>query len=134
MRRYTYAQLAEWAGVTRCRGINPRTGARCYNEDHEAGSWADEMVHWGERDRVTKAGIRRFLLLCAMANPVVANSTPGWQQIYMANQWVKAAADSLVIRLPSQLSSLDRARVRAAIGSLPTNTELRAEALEWSRP
>lgn len=127
-----YADLAMSVGVIRCRGIRPATGLKCF-EDHDKGTWADGMVHWGERTAVTMGGIRRFLYLASMSNPVVANSTPGWQQIYVANMWVKAMSRSKGIVLPARLANLDRARVRAGIVNLPVDTPLRAEAYEWSR-
>jgi hypothetical protein len=131
-RKYTYAELADAAHVVRCRGINPHTGAKCF-EDHVRGAWADQMVHWADRERVTKGGIRTFLSFAAMSNPVVANSTPGWQQIYVQNVWIAATARALLIKLPANLANYDRARVRAAIADLPVNTELRAEAMKWSQ-
>jgi hypothetical protein len=134
VRKYTYAELANAVHVTRCRGIHPRTGATCF-EDHQRGSFTadDQLVHWADRERVTKAGIRTFLGLAAMTNPVVANSTPGWEQIYIRNMWVSAMARVLLIRLPAALANLDRAKVRAAIVDLPTNTPLRPEAMKWSQ-
>jgi hypothetical protein len=130
-RRYTFAELADWAKVIRCRGIIPGTGIPC-DEDHELGAVTGNIVHWGERTRITKQGVRRFLYLCAQTNPVVGNSE-GWARIYLTNEWIRAAANALGIRLPTNLANHDRARVRSMIAGLPVDTPLRPEAISWSR-
>lgn len=127
MRLPDYSTITVALGITRCRGIDPRYGTRC-GYDHDRGVYAEGMVHWSDR-HPTRAGIRRFLLLAAQPT---TEGKPVWARPYLAHRYADSAARMIRVRLPSELSILDRRRVRRMIVAANATGALRDEAMAWA--
>jgi hypothetical protein len=126
----TYDAVAAAAGVRRCRGITV-TGHYC-ERDHRKGEASVGVVHWADR-LVYRTGIRRFLLLCAVARSPVLFITPRWVRVWQSNVFAYEVAADLKLQLPRALADTDRAIVRADLAKVEPGTENREEALTWSR-
>lgn len=73
-------------------------------------------VHWAER-RVTRIGLRRFLMLVAAIKKSHNRGQPKWQQVYEQNQYAyHRALTEYHVRLNRKLSMTDRAKVRLWMG------------------
>lgn len=88
---------------------------------------------WEER-RVTRSGIRRFLMACA---PTGAEyPTPSWYRLWLQIEWTREQARTLRVVIPPNLWDEDKARLAAKIISSPDDAnrrEERARALRWAR-
>lgn len=133
--RRTYASIAESLGVQLCQG----DGAVYPDEqqwtgpDHERGAWNGGVVHWRER-RVTPAGLYRFLKLAAFAldEPHIRDVLD-WRRTYLVHQAINRLAHKARVRVPAELSTLERRRVKAMLIHVPRSTPLRKEAFQWAR-
>ena len=126
-----FNEVAAALGVARCRGLMS-TGTRCY-EDHRKGSIDGGIVHWEDR-RVTKAGIRSFIILALTINdPVLSRGDlPTWLRLWWQNKMTYIAARDLKVRLSSSLADLDRARCKAELTYVPTDVAGREDAMVWT--
>ena len=61
---------------------------------------------------MTRAGLRKFLLLVSTTVLLDIDSIPEWDRLYRMNAWASKATRELRIRIPSALSDSDRARAR----------------------
>jgi hypothetical protein len=77
-----------------------------------------------------RSSIRRYLLLCALSQPDIAQST-SWRRIYLANRYVSEQARRLHVRLSTP--AIERSRVRSLIVTASPDDPLRTPALDWSR-
>lgn len=128
----SYAEAAEILELRRCRGIDPSTGAYCHLGDHKRGFWAENMIHWADRN-VTRPGVRHFLLIASASNSIVSQVTEPWRKRYLTNRWVSWAAKKIGVRIPEGLSDIDKAMVMAATATVPATDVLREEARAWAR-
>jgi hypothetical protein len=81
--------------------------------DHKRGyvSRSSWTIHWTDR-RVTRAGLRMFLMLVAQCIHSDWESLPEWRRLYVSNTWAFNQSLKAGVRLPATLSDTDRARVR----------------------
>jgi len=131
----TYDAISEHLKINRCRG-RTSTGRRC-DEKHD-GTITDGQLHWSDR-RVTRAGIKRFLLLAARAtvneDPHSPTWVTTWRRIMYARNWLA----ELGFRIGKDEWRLEKAQLRAQLAkdtSAPFNEDerdLRAKAMAWSR-
>lgn len=99
----TWDDIARMVDVKRCLG--------CANGNHDRG-WAQRStytVHWGDR-RLTKLGLRRFLMLAAAIRLLPVERE--WERLYAYNIWSVSKAREMHIRIPARFADNDRARVR----------------------
>jgi hypothetical protein len=96
--------------------------------DHRKGTLRGSTLHWTDR-RVTKPGLRRFLMLAASHD---IYSVPRWALIWNRNVWVVAAAEKLRVRLPSRYSDEDRAKVAWELRDTHDPTYEQQAALRWA--
>jgi len=132
----SYQEIADKLGQPRCRGIRPN-GQLCHGFDHQKGSVGDGFIHWADRARVERAGIRRFLKLIALE--IVSNggaAHPGetrpWARLYLAQNLINNMARVVGVSLPASLTDEDRLAVKAQIINVPTDEPLREEAMQWA--
>lgn len=106
----TFMEIAEREEVITCFGFDCPVPKKA----HDRG-WANissGILHWSPR-RVTKAGLRRFLLLSAAIRHSHNRGQPKWLQIYEQNAYAaRRALSEYHVRLPRHLSLTDRAKVR----------------------
>lgn len=120
MDRLTYPELTTHFGVKLCQGNwYGETGAP--EPDHVLG-FADTKVHWYPDRRVTKTGLRRFLLLVAATKLLGYKDMSPAMRLYATNTWATSAAASLHRRLPRRYSDQDRRRARWLISQGQTVT------------
>lgn len=158
MRRTSYEEIAEQLGIRLCPecGAEGMWGSRANRPfTHEKG-WTDlyqgwvpqGVIHWRPR-RVTRSGVRRFLMLAAdlwirSQPPGHGRHGPEWYDLWRRIEWARRTARYAVrIEIPPQLWAEDRARLAAKLASAPPIHEsqpstalLRAErerALRWAR-
>ena len=72
---------------------------------------------WDWRKRVTRSGLRRFLI--AVARSRRHGAWPRYEEIYSDHLFAYWQAMELGIRLPAKLAAADKARVRALLVSAP---------------
>jgi hypothetical protein len=127
----SWDEVALGLSVARCRGLMP-TGTRCY-EDHRKGSIDGGIIHWEDR-RMTKAGIRSFIILALTINdPVLSRGDlPVWLRLWWQNKMTYIAARDLRVRLPASLADLDKARCKAELATVPTDVAGREDAMKWA--
>ena len=128
----SWDEVAAACGVARCRGRLP-TGLTCY-EEHDRGHVSGGVVHWNDR-RVTKAGIRAFIILSLECRGWGTQwlSQPVWYRLWRTNITVyDIALSRLHIRLPASLADVDRARCKALLIDVPTSAPDRATAMRWA--
>lgn len=106
--------IATTYGIKRC--------AACQSGDHHKGWARRSTVHWSDR-RMTKAGLRRYLMLVASQLLFDFQNLPTWDRLYRANVWAAKAAKQLHVRIPFRLSEIDRARVRWLISKDPATPD-----------
>lgn len=105
---------------------------------HKAGTIFLGVVHWRER-RVTRAGLRRFLLLIVRrereSNPEFLNSPNlAWYAIYWDSTEAGRLAAQLGVRLPAVLSRNDRLRCLTAARKAGIRLSSAAPAVyAWAR-
>ena len=127
----SFGEIAAKLDIPRCRGLT-QAGYRCEVFDHRRGQIGDGQVHWADRARVERAGIRRFLRLAAIL--YYAEQEPrAWARIYLAQRLINAWASQLGVRIPSELSDHDRLEVKAMLVNIPTDAPLRKEAMAWAQ-
>ena len=124
----TFSEIAERLDIARCRGILP-SGHRCHL-DHRRGVVSDGMVHWADRGRVERAGVRRFLKLSAFL--LIDDDRP-WARIWLAQRYINNWASQIGMTFPSSLTDDDRLEVRAMLINVPTDTPGRQEAMAWAQ-
>lgn len=118
-----YPQVAYALGFELC-------GDKCRKPElnHAKGALIGSTLHWTDR-RVTKPGLRRFLLLAASHDYY---NLPRWEMIWRRNQWAWRAASKLQIRLPSRYADGDRAIVAWELRDVTDPTPEQAAASRWS--
>lgn len=105
----TYAEIAERLGVQRvCFG-----GCGLGDYAHRGRLFLG-VIHWRER-RMTRRGLRRFLLLVARrmreADPDFLNTRGmAWAHAYFDEQFANQLAAQLRIRFPAVFSAVERER------------------------
>lgn len=72
---------------------------------------------WDWRKKVTRSGLRRFLI--AVARSRRKGVYPRYEEIYYDHMFAYWRAMDLGIRLPAKLAEADKARVRAMLVSAP---------------
>lgn len=122
-----FAEIAERFGIPRCRGILP-TGHRC-PLDHRAGVLEGGLVHWADRERVTRAGVRRFLKLAAFR--LVDDERP-WVRLYLAQPIINDWARQLGIKMPGHMTEDDRLLAKAMLVNVSSKEPMRDEVMEWA--
>jgi hypothetical protein len=134
----SYQEIAEKLGYPRCNGTRP-DGTAC-SFDHQKGSVGDGFVHWADRRRVERAGIRRFLKLIAIE--IVSNGHPQggpagetrpWARLYLAQNLINNMARLIGVEMPARLTDEDRLAVKAQLVNVPSDEPLRKEAMTWAQ-
>lgn len=72
---------------------------------------------WDWRKKVTRSGLRRFLI--AVARSRRRGAWPRYEEIYYDHIFAYYSAMDLGIRLPAKLAEADKARVRALLVAAP---------------
>jgi hypothetical protein len=104
----------------------------CFRRDHRRGGIDSQgTIHWSDR-RMTRSGLRRFLMLVAEAYRLgsdwpqpefwVTTSFRGREALRTYNGHIfayRTALHDLGIRLPASLAAEDKAKVRALLASAP---------------
>lgn len=106
----TYKEIADQEAVTLCHA--------CSEWNHKRGSANPSrgVVHWAPR-RVSRIGLRRFLMLVAAIKRSHNRGQPRWLQVYEQNTYAyRQALDEYHVRLNRRLSMTDRANVRYWMG------------------
>lgn len=65
--------------------------------------------------RVTRSGIRKYLMRIAVERPLSPPSAPGWYRLWKEIEWVRGMAQALRVELPAKLWDEDRARLAAKL-------------------
>lgn len=99
----TWDEVASRYDVRRC--------SSCQSGNHTTGIARNGVIHWADR-RMTKAGLRKYLMLIASQRLYDFANLPTWDRIYRSNVWAATEAARLHVRLSTRLSAPDRARVR----------------------
>lgn len=120
----SYEQIATQLGIPRCVG--------CDDFDHRNGSIGAGSVHWWDRSRVERPGVRRFLKLAAMLQLTEEGETRPWARLYLAQRRINAWAKELGMTFPGRLTEHDRLLVKAMCVGVPANEPLREEAMDWA--
>lgn len=110
----TYAEVAQAVGLKLCSGCDAvaTSPGRGLRNSHVSGWAAYGVVHWKER-RVTKPGLRNFLLLAAGQRAYNYRNESPAQQLWTANIWANRQAKELYhIRFPGSATQNDRAAAR----------------------
>lgn len=127
----TYGEIAERLAIRRCAGEND-----C-EADHVRGSWeivgGQPLVHWADRARVERAGVRRFLRHAATALVAVSGETRPWARLYLAQAYINNWATQIGMRMPGSATADDRLQVKAMLVNVPTDESLREEAMDWAQ-
>lgn len=123
----SYEAISSQLGIPRCRGILP-DGHRCHL-DHRKGVLKDDVVHWGDRGRVERAGVRRFLKLAAFR--LVEDERP-WARLYLAQPYINDWARQLGIRMPGRMTEDDRLLAKAMLVNVPSTEPLRETVMGWA--
>ena len=123
----TYDEIARQLEIPRCRGVLP-TGHRC-PLDHRRGVLKDDLVHWADRGRVERAGVRRFLKLAAYR--LIDDERP-WARLYLAQPYINDWARQLGIKMPGSKTDEDRLLAKAMMVNVPNKEPLREEAMAWA--
>lgn len=103
----SYEDVAAYFSVTLCTGCDWNQGTI----DHRKGSVTGDVLHWESR-RMTRPGLRKFLLLIASMRILNYHRMNRAMQIYAANTWATRATQYLHVRFPHRYSQTDRATVR----------------------
>jgi len=125
----SFAMLSEELGIPWCHGIL-KTGHRCHRS-HRPGSLADGVVHFTNR-RVTRAGIRRFLFLGAMAEVSLVGTDEPWRRFYWANQIVTQWVKQVRIEMPRSATAPYKTQLKAMLASVEPGDPEREEAWLWA--
>lgn len=131
-----YHEIAAKLGIPHCRGIKPN-GQRCYEPgNHQTGFITPEFVHWLDRARPERAGIRRFLLLEARRRVYLEATefigrADAWRLMYRALRLLPKLVSELGIRIPVELGKGDRVKLKAMLVNANPKDGERIEALAW---
>lgn len=131
----TYRSIADTLGVQLCpdaegslvRGCDLPVAA------HDSGGWDRGIVHWTDRSRITPRGLYRFLMFSALALNSSLTDEEDWRRIYLAHMALNRLARKARIRIPSELTTVERRRVKALLVGVPRDTPLREKAFRWAR-
>lgn len=126
----SYDEIAKTLGIDRCRGIRA-TGQLCREYDHRKGAAGEDLIHWADRGRIERAGVRRFLGLAARYQ--LRDEPRVWARIYLSQAQINAWGSKIGISFPSHLSQFDRLMVKAMLVQVPTSEPLREEAMRWAQ-
>ena len=126
----SYADISAQLGIPRCRGVTA-SGHLCRDYDHKRGAVGDGLVHWADRARVERAGIRRFLRLAAVRDLIEQGVAEPWKRLYWSQGMILRWADELGVRLPASAARRDRVELKAMLTSVP-QSDLRKEAMVWA--
>lgn len=110
MDRLTYPELATYLGAKVCKG-NWYGEVGTPEPDHVRG-FVDTRVHWYPDRRVTRTGLRRFLLLVAATQLHGYKDMSPAMRLYATNAWATRIAADLHRRFPRRYSDADRRRAR----------------------
>lgn len=140
MRFKTYAEIAEAVEIAYCGDEGP--GHETGYVSMDGGPYGKlPCVHWTER-RVTRSGIRRFLMLVYDAEPISYVSRrdeeiPSWLHLWWKIEWVRETArDILHTTIPPELWAEDKARLAAKLATAKYSVhdwKERERALRWAR-
>ena len=86
--------------------------------------------------RVTRSGIRKFLMRAAVLKPLCPPSSPAWMKLWRQIEWSLGMARALRIEIPAHLWAEDKARLAAKLASPDFTFDDPAErerALRWTR-
>lgn len=130
----TYASIAAELGIVLCPGDGTvfADEQEWTGPDHERGAWDLGIVHWRDR-KATPRGLYKFLKLSAAAKGMNFVGQPDWARSYLIHRAMTALARQARVKLPADLSTLERRRVKAMLIDVPPSTPLRKEAFQWSR-
>jgi hypothetical protein len=121
----TYPEAAYALGFELC----PQDQCRKPDLNHRTGTLVGSTLHWTDR-RVTKPGLRRFLLLAASHD---IYKQERWELIWHRNVWVVGAAAKLKVRIPSRYADEDRAKVAWELRTARDHPTFdQAAALRWA--
>lgn len=126
-RMTTFEDLAVLLDVRLCPG-GPDCLRQMINHQHGGSSASLNTVHWAPR-RLTKRGIRRFLLVTARMRVMNYWSRSPAMRIFLSNAWATKRARDLHIRFPSQWSRTDRLTV---LWLASKGDQLTPEARRWA--
>lgn len=124
-----YDEISKTLSIDRCRGIRA-TGQMCRDYDHQKGEVGEGLVHWADRTRIERAGVRRFLGLAARRR---VDDPRLWARIYLSQRLINRWGSEIGISFPTRLNQLDRLMVRAMLVLVPTSEPLREEAMRWAQ-
>lgn len=131
----TYADIAAQVGIERCRGLT-LSGHYCHYGDHQKGSLetvnGETIVHWADRVRVERAGVRRFLRLGAIAFFIDEGEARPWARLFRAQALINEWAGTIGMRMPAAATERDRLELKAMLVQVPTDEPLRKEAMDWA--
>jgi hypothetical protein len=86
--------------------------------------------------RVTRSGIRKYLMQIAATKPVAPLSAPGWYRLWHQIKWARRMTHALHITIPPQLWAEDRARLASKLVVSVDDIRFMEEkerALRWTR-
>jgi hypothetical protein len=125
----SYAEIADRLGIPRCRGLTA-SGHQCRDYNHRQGVVGDGLVHWADRKRVERAGIRRFLRLAANRDLIEQGVAEPWKRLYWSQAMINRWGMTLGVRFPASLTEHDKIELKAMLVNEP-QSPLRKEAMDW---
>jgi hypothetical protein len=141
----TYYQIAAKLDCRLCdvvNGLGMLDSCPFTDEEHGPGRVrrGSDVIHWRDR-RVTKSGIRRFLMLVARLEN---NTGPDWWALWQQIEWARRKARfPLRVEIPVSLWREDQARLAAKLAAAPPIfddtpdtvllTREKERALRWTR-
>lgn len=131
----TYRSIAATLGVQLCPDAegNFLHGCNIPVAWHDTGRVEGRgTVHWTDR-RVTPRGLYRFLGLVVVALDGEAPQRNDWERIYLRHMSINRLARRARVRIPRDLTTLERRRVKALLVGVPTSAPLRKKAFRWAR-
>lgn len=127
-----FDEIARRLSIPRCRGI--RANGQTCHYDHRHGSIGEGLIHWADRTRIMRAGVRRFLKLAALQLiEDVGGETRPWARLYRAQKVVNTWGADLGITFPGHLTQQDKLAVKAMLIGVATDEPLREEAMDWAQ-
>ena len=133
-----YAKIAEAIDVDLC-GDWDKCGALSGPERHKNGFTDDaDFIHWTER-RVTRSGVRRFLMLAWKIRPILPlgiDTYPVWMRLWLQINWTRKTADKMLhVAIPPKLWAEDKARLAAKLAwdADVRYQQTRQQALRWTQ-
>jgi len=127
----TYYEISEKLGIPHCRGIRAN-GQLCYAKgNHQRGFVADNVVHWNDRYRPERAGIRKFLVLEGRRVAIEGGAKEPWRIHYRSLREMQMLARELGVRFPASAGEADRDRLRAMLVNVRGKDPELVEARAW---